>query len=212
MKIVTAAALAGALLAAPLGAAAKIAAPSGAYTLDPTHANIVFQVSHAGLSPYTARFDEFDATLTLDVDDPSKSAVTATVKTGSVNVNYRGEKAFQEKLAYDKKFLNGKTHPEITFTSTKVDVTGEKTATISGDLTMLGVTKPITLDATLTGALAEHPFAGKKPAVGFTANGVIDRTEWGFTHLANTMPGLEGLPIVGPEVTIMIQAEFVKAD
>ena len=113
---------------------------------------------------------------------------------------------------FDEKFLNGKKFPKIEFKSKKVTQTSESTATITGDLTLLGVTQEITLDAQLTGSLAAHPFAGGKPAVGFTATGEIDRTAWGFKHLANTMPPIAPAAIVSPEVSISIQAEFVKAD
>lgn len=189
-----------------------VTAPSGEYALDKTHANVLFQVKHAGLAPYTARFDRLDATLTLNVEDPSQSVVTATIDSGSVNTNYPGEKDFSGEISNSEKFLNAREFPEITFTSTAVEPTGDRTATITGDLTMLGVTKTVTLDAELTGSLASHPFAGGKPAVGFVAEGVLDRTEWGLTNLTNTMPPLEGAAIVGAEVTVMIQAEFVKAD
>lgn len=211
MKLFTAAALGAALLSAPLSADAKISAPSGEYVLDPTHANVVFQVTHMGLSPYTARFDKLDAKLVLDVENPQNSSVTATVDVGSVSTNYSGDKDFNGEIAFNEKFLNGKAFPKIEFASKKVTQTSETTATIIGELTMLGVTKEISLDAELTGSLAAHPFIGK-PAVGFVATGVIDRTAWGFTHLTSTMPQIDPKPIVSPEVTILIQAEFLKAD
>lgn len=186
--------------------------PAGVYQLDKTHANVLFQVVHAGLAPYTARFDRLDGALTLDPANPENSSVTATIEAGSVNTNYPGTKDFNGEISFNEKFLNANAFPDITFTSTAVELTSPNTAEITGDLTMLGVTKPITLDAELTGALEKHPFAKGKPAIGFTAEGVLDRTEWGFTNLSNTMPGLDGAAIVGTEVRVMIQAEFVKTD
>ena len=211
MKFFTAAALAAAIVAAPFAAQAEVKATSGQYALDPTHANIIIQVTHVGLAPYTARFDKFDAALNLNVEDPSKSTVSATVDVGSFSTNYPGEKDFDGEVAFDEKFLNGKKFPTIEFKSKQIKQTSETTATIVGELTMLGVSKEISLDAQLTGSLASHPFTGK-PAVGFVASGVIDRTAWGFTHLATTMPQIEPAMLVGAEVTISIQAEFVKAD
>lgn len=212
MTFFKAAALAVAIIAAPLAAnAADVKAPSGKYALDKTHANIILQVNHLGLSPYTARFDAFDATLDLNVEDPTKSSVTATVDVGSFSTNFPGEEDFDGKVATDEKFLNGKKFPSIAFASKKVTQTSETTATITGDLTMLGVTKEITLDAQFIGSVADHPFA-KKPAVGFVASGVIDRTAWGFNHLAVTIPAIAPAQIVSSEVSISIQAEFVKAD
>lgn len=194
-----------------LAPAQDVAAPSGAYVLDKTHANLLFQVVHMGLSPYTARFDRFDAALTLNVEDPSKSAITASVDVGSVSTNYAGEKNFNEEIAFDSKILNGKEFPKIEFVSKSITQTSATTATITGDLTMLGVTKEIELNAELTGSVASHPFAGK-PAVGFVASGEIDRTAWGMSYLASPIPQIAPAAIVAPQVKVMIQAEFVKAD
>lgn len=191
------------LIAAPV-IAQDLAAPSGAYKLDPTHASITWQVKHMGLSNYTARFTKFDIELNLDVETPANSTVTATVDPTSVRTDYplADQKDFDAEVAGEK-FLKAGEFPQITFTSTAVEVTGDTTATITGDLTMSGVTQTVTLDAVLNGSLASHPFA-KVPAVGFSATGVLDRTAFGVEFLAPQ--------IVAPEVSFMIEAEFVKAE
>ena len=191
------------MIAAP-AIAQDIAAPSGAYKLDNTHASITWRVKHMGLSNYTARFTKFDIALNLDVENPANSTVTATIDPTSVRTDYplADQKDFDGEVAGEK-FLKSGEHPEITFTSTAVELTGENTAKVTGDLTMLGQTQPVTLDVVLNGALAEHPFA-KVPAVGFSATGELDRTAFGVAFLAPQ--------IVAPEVSFMIEAEFVKAE
>lgn len=178
--------------------------PSGKYALDKTHASVNATVKHLGLAPYSLRFKTFDISIELDADDISKSTVSATIDPKSVETLFPGAKDFNGEVAG---FLGG--DQMISFKSTKVEKTGDNTATITGDLTMLGVTKEITLEAELSGFIAQHPFA-KKPAVGFTAQGVFDRTEFGSNQLANELPN--GASIVSKEVEIVVSAEFVKAN
>ncbi len=192
--------LAVAAIAAP-SYAADVDVPSGHYQVEPTHASITWQINHLGLSTYHARFKKFDIDVNLDVADVEKSSVKAVIYVGSVETDFVGEEDFNAEVAEDAKFLNSKNFPTIEFVSNKVEKTGEKTAKIHGTVTMLGVSKPMTLDATLSGAAAAHPFA-KIPAVGFNAKGSIKRSEFGFTHL---------VPYVGDEVVFNIDAEFLKA-
>ena len=187
-------------IAAPV-LAADVTAPSGAYKVDPTHASVTWKISHLGLSVYNARFTKFDIDLNLDVDDVSKSSVKAVIDVTSVETDYPGETDFNGEIANDPKFLNSSAFPKIEFVSKSVEKTGEKTAKIHGTVTMLGVSKDMTLDATLIGATASHPFS-KAPAVGFNATGTLKRSEFGFTHL---------VPYIGDEVTFNIDAEFQKA-
>lgn len=182
--------------------AADVAAPSGTYALEPTHASLVWKVNHFGLSNYTARFTKFDVTLKLDMDQIENSSVTASIDPTSVKTDYPGGSAFDEEIARDGKFLNASSFPQIEFVSTRLEKTGEKTALIHGQMTMLGVSKPVTLEATLNGAMASHPYA-KVPAIGFHAKGTVKRSEFGFDHL---------IPYVGDDVQFVIEAEFLKAD
>lgn len=211
MKTFAAAMIAAALtMNAFAGAAAAQSAdiPSGPYTLDDTHAGVFFTVRHIGVSEYTARFTKFTIDLTLDVEDLSKSTVAATVDPASVVTNHPREFDFDAEIGLDPKFLNGGEFPQITFQSTKVEPTGDTTAKITGDLTLLGVTKEVVLDAELVGAIAMNPFL-KAPGVGFRATTTLDRSDFGMTYLTNNVPGSEN-PIVSPEVEIRIQAEFYQ--
>lgn len=182
--------------------ASDVPVPSGAYKLDPTHASLTWQVSHLGLSNYTARFTKFDIALTLDVENPANSTVSATIDPTSVRTDFPGSKDFDGEIAGEK-ILNSGSFPEITFVSKSITLGDDNTATIVGDMTMAGVTQELTLDAVLNGALESHPFA-KAPAVGFSATGSLDRTTFGVDFLAPN--------VVGPAVSFMIEAEFVKAE
>lgn len=195
------------LLVLPFTAQANITIdklPAGNYAMDETHASLIWKVNHMGLADYAARFTKFDTKLYLDTQDITKSRVKATIDPRSVQTAYPypEEKDFDKKLSDGKEWLNAGEFPTITFTSTKIEKTGDNTGKMTGDLTFLGVTKPVTLDVTLTGTLGNHPFKNK-PAVGFSATGSIKRSDFGMTTY---------IPNIGDEVKIMIDAEFIHAD
>ena len=200
-KFITTAALAFlAFTAAPaLAQGAPIDAPASEYTLDKTHASITWKVKHLGLSNYTARFASFDSVLVLDPKTPTKSTISVTIDPRSVKTDF----PFPEKEDFDKviaeKFLMAGEHPAITFQSTGLKATGAKTGKLSGNLTMMGVTKPIVMDVTLNGAMV-HPFR-KIPVVGFTATGSFKRSDFGSSALQGP---------IGDEITVIVEAEFFK--
>ena len=185
-------------------------APAGAYKLDKTHASVTWKVLHLGLANYTARFANWDADLNFDPTDPSKNTVSVTIDPNSVRTDYPYAKTkgpdgktedFDKKLATDPTYFNVAKFPAITFKSTAVERTGEKTAKVTGDLTMLGVTKPVVIDATFNGGQKEF-FGQPMGAVGFSGVTTIKRSEWGLTA---------GVPYVGDDVQIIIEAEFHQA-
>lgn len=177
--------------------------PSGTYRLDPAHTDVLWKVDHFGLSPYVGRFDRsaIDATIELDAEDVTNSTLTVTIRADGVVTNDPGAKDFDAEIEGDM-FFAAAAHPEITFVSTDIEVSGEDTATITGDLTFKGVTLPVELDVVLNGALEAHPMAGA-PALGISASAVIDRTDFGVTSLAGP---------IGTEVDVEIHAEFLKAE
>jgi polyisoprenoid-binding protein YceI len=176
--------------------------PAGIYTADPTHTSVTWKVSHIGLSKYTARFAKANAELHLDPADPVKSTLKASVDPASIRTDYPKpeEKDFDHKLATDAEWFNADKFPEITFTSTRLEKTGETTGRMTGDLTFLGVTKPVTFDVTFNGAYAKAPFS-EVPALGFSARAVIKRSDWGFSTY---------VPNIGDEVEILIETEMHK--
>lgn len=170
--------------------------PAGRYVLDPRHASLLWQVKHMDLSYYTARFTRFTATLDINPAEPETARLTAVIDPTSVGIDLPGE-TFDAELR-GARYFNAASFPEITFTSTSLEMTSDTTAKVTGDLAFLGVTKPVTLDAELTGFYAEHPFS-KKGALGFHAEGTFARSDFGLT--TSSM-------IAGDEVRIIVNAEF----
>ena len=105
---------------------------------------------------------------------------------------------FDDTIATAGRYFDADTHPEIRFTSTAINVSGEARGTVTGDLTFRGVTKPVTLDVTFNGA--GKSFGHPGDTLGFSATGNIDRTEFGLTYLSNFG--------IGNEVKLRIEAEF----
>jgi polyisoprenoid-binding protein YceI len=194
-------------LASAVAVGADIKAPKGTYKNDPLHSSLTFKIDHMGLSHYTARFTKFNATLDFDPAKLANSSVTVSVDPTSVRTDYAGDfkaaqkdspyKTFDEQIARDNKFLNADKYGTVTFKSTKVVQTGE-TLKITGDLSFLGVTKPVTLIGSVVGSLDKHPFLGKG-VVGFSATGTVKRSDWG-------MIGTQSF--LGDDVTIIFEGEF----
>lgn len=177
--------------------------PKGQYELDLSHASIVWKVSHLGLSDYVARFANFDASIQFDGKDIRNSKINATIDPMSIQTAYpdADKKDFDQILATDKSWFNAGQFPAITFASNSIKMTSETTAIMQGDLTFLGVSKPIALDVTFNGAMTRQPFSGK-PTMGFSATTTIKRSDWGMTKY---------VPNIGDEVSVMIEGEFAKS-
>lgn len=191
-------------LAAP-AMAQSADAPAGVYAVDKTHASLTWKVMHQGLSWYTARFKTYDAEINFDPKNVENSSVTATINVDTLETDFEAQRPadsttdFNAELIEEERFFNGGAHPTITFASTSVEKTGDTTGKVTGDLTFLGVTKPITLDVTYIGD-RNDPRAGKHK-VGFSATGTVKRSEWGFVW---------GDPFIGDDVQLQIEAEFVQ--
>lgn len=202
MRAILAAVAAATVLAGP--ASAQTTAPAGVYVSDRTHTSIEWQGLHNGIAWYPGRFTNFDIQLTFDPNDVTKSKVTATIDPKSVETDYSRTRPagnttdFNAELANDARFFNSAKFPSITFTSTAVTKTGTNTGKMTGNLTFLGVTKPVTLDVTYNG-FKTFP-APRKPRVGFELKGSLKRSEWGLT----------GTGSVGDEIRIEIHAEMTQ--
>lgn len=166
-----------------------------AYTIDASHTNILLRVSHLGFSEMVIEALNPEGTINFDQENPENSSVELTLK--SENIDGDHEK-FNEHL-HSADFFNAAEYPEITFKSTKVEVTSENTGLITGDLTMLGVTKPVVLE-TVFNKGGEHPMS-KKQVIGFTAKGKLNRSQFGMNY---------GIPGIGEEVTLDINVEALK--
>lgn len=171
------------------------AAPEGAYALDPSHASVNWSLSHSGLSFYTARFDDISGALDFDPDAPANSRLDIRIDPKSVST---GDPEWDDTLGTSGKYFDGDAHPEIRFVSTASTKLTDNTGTVTGDLTLRGVTKPVTLDVTYNGA--GKSFGNPGATLGFSAVGKITRSDWGMTHLTGFG--------IGDEVTLRIEAEF----
>ena len=169
--------------------------PSGDWSLDEAHASVTWQVQHMGLSWYTGRFDTLDATLAFDPQRPGESEVTAIIDAMSIST---GDPDFDAELANG--WFHADRHPQIVFQSTALTVTGANTGELSGELSLNGVTAPVTLDVTFNGGLTN--LLEGRPAVGFSATGTLDRDSFNIGNLPHS--------IVGPTVRILIEAEFLR--
>jgi polyisoprenoid-binding protein YceI len=130
----------------------------GVYALDPTHASLTWKVSHMGMSKYVARFTKFDARLLLDPRNPAASSVTATIDPRSIQTDYPvGKRDFNKELVEQPTWFNTSKFPKIEFASRSVKVVGKNRAQVLGDLTLLGVKKPVSLDVVLNRAINPHP-------------------------------------------------------
>ena len=199
-------ALAVSALALTLPGAAQVSlsgADEGAYSLEKNHAFLTWSVKHFGLSDYTVNFTDFDAKLDFNPDNPTASTLSVTINPLAIETHYPdAEKKveWQDKLTKGENYFNGEAFPEITFNSTSAELTSEFAGTVTGDLTFLGVTKPVTLDVTYNGT-TNVPWFGQRDLIGFNASTTFDRTEWGLTANSGS---------VSSEVTIEFSGEFLQ--
>ena len=168
----------------------------GAYALEPNHTRVIFSVSHFGFTKYAGEFRGISGTLSLDPNHPDASKVDVRIATDSVLVP--NDKLKSELVGAE--WLDAAKFPEITFRSTRVVKTGPDTADVTGDFTLHGVTKPLTLKVKFNAA-GVNP-ADKAYTAGFEATGTLTRTEFGVKTYA---------PYIGDEVTIDFAAPFEKA-
>lgn len=162
------------------------------YEIDSPHTDILWQADHLGFSKSMGEFARSSGYFLLDEANPAATIVEVTIDMASLQT---GDAKFDKHLK-SKDFLNLDEFKRATFKSTSVEVTGEKTANLTGDLTLHGVTKPITFEVTLN-KIGKNAFTGKQTA-GFSLRGKIYRAQYGITY---------GLPMVGDEVTLIIEAE-----
>ena len=163
------------------------------YTLDPNHTNIVWSANHFGFSNVYGKFAKVEGRLTLDEAKPENSKVSVIVSPASI---ITGIDKFDAHLKSDA-FFDVEKFATATFESVRVVVTEpSKKASVYGNLTLHGITKPITLDVTLN-KIGESPITKKKTA-GFSATAIIKRSDFGMNY---------ALPGVADEVKVTIESE-----
>ena len=187
------------LLAAALTGAtatAAVAAPEK-YALDASHSQILFSYNHLGFSTTWGMFSGFEGEIMFDQEDPAASSVSVSMPVMSMFTGWEGR--FDHFMSKD--FFEASEDEMVCFTSTGIEVTGENTAKITGDLTLNGVTKSVVLDAKLN-QTGDHPMAGK-PWAGFDATTTLVRSDFGLGKFA---------PYVSDEVEVQISIEAMKAE
>jgi len=167
----------------------------GTYIPDDRHAYISFSYSHLGLSNPQLFFKEFDATLELDSANINNSAVSITIDAATIDSTVP---ELDEDLK-SARFFDVENHPEITFKSTAYEQSSEDTGRLIGDLSVRGITKPVTLDVKINSAAMNR--MSRKEMLGVSATGTINRSDYGLDTL---------LPMVSDEVSLDIQLEFEK--
>ena len=164
------------------------------YTIDSRHTFPVFEVNHLGFSTQRGRFNKSAGKITLDTAAKSGN-VDLTIDSGSIDMGI--EKWDEHMKSPD--FFDAAKHPTITFKSSKIKFDGDKVVGADGDLTLLGVTKPVTL--AMSGfRCGEHPML-KKIVCGVDATTTIKRSDFGMKY---------GLPAIGDEVKLIVPVEAIK--
>ena len=200
-----------ALVALPVAAqtAKDSTAPAGTYHLDPLESHLLFRVSHLGFSTSMAIFKRFDATLQFDPAKPDAMMLDATVDATSVETNYQDPKQDFNAIIAGADLLDAKDYPAMTFHSTKIALTGSYSADVTGDLTLHGVTRPVTINVTFNGGYAPNEMDPSGARVGFSATGSLKRSDFGIVM---------GLPDpgktfgIGDKVDFIIETELLNPD
>jgi len=163
------------------------------YKIDAKHTTIGFTIMRQGYNKLVGGFRDFAGTISFDEANVANSKVSVDIKTGSFYSGF----AARDKDLRSQNFFKVAEFPDMKFTSTKVEKTGAKTGKITGNLTLLGVTKPVTLDVKFNrkGARKGTTFTG------FSATGALVRTDWGMNRYAK---------FVGPQVNLFIEVLAVK--
>lgn len=169
--------------------------PVGRYEIDPDHSSITFDIDHFKYSRFTIRFDRKQGQLDWNDGGLDKSSATVTIDAASIDTNV----PLLDRMVKSDSMLDVARYPELRFVSTHFERTGDSRGTLTGDLTIHGVTQPVTLDVTFNG-FAPDPLT-KKDTLGFSAEGHFSRAKFGLSTW---------YPAVGDDIHVRIQAEFEK--
>src|SRR5229473_4827531 len=171
----------------------------GTWKFDPFHTQVEFSAKHLGMMTVRGHFAEVAATGDIHPDQPERSSVEATINTASI----RTHNETRDNDLRSSNFLEIEKYPTMTFKSTRIEPAGEDRYRVTGDLTIKGNTRPVTLDAVKYGEFND-PMMGHR--IGYAAEGQINRKDFGLTFEMM----LDGRFIVSNEVKIMIEGELVE--
>ena len=174
---------------------------TGTYSIDPSHSRIGFVARHAMVTKVRGSFNEFAGSGYFDAENPTNSSVSLTIRAASIDTR----NADRDAHLRSNDFFDMDTYPEITFTSTSVEPTGEDNFRVTGDLTIKGVTKPVTVDFEYTGT-ATDPFGNQR--IGLEGSTTVNRKDWGV----NWNAALEaGGVLVGEKVTLEFEVSAIRS-
>lgn len=169
------------------------------WQFDPFHTQVEFAAKHLGMMTVRGHFTEISASGSINPDNPEASAVEITIQATSIRTHHE----VRDNDLRSPNFLDANAYPTITFKSTKIEPAGQDRYTMTGDLTIKGTTRPVTLNVVRYGEFND-PMMGHR--IAYSAEGQIDRRDFGLTF--NMM--LDGKWIVSDEVQILIEGEFVE--
>jgi polyisoprenoid-binding protein YceI len=173
--------------------------PTGTWAVDPSHSTVGFSVKHLGIATVRGRFEEFEGTLEIG-EDLSSARAFGTAQVNSINTDEPG----RDEHLRSADFFGAEANPELRFESTSVSQLDEDTFEIEGDLTMNGVTNPVTLTAVVEGTETD-PWGNDR--VGLEVTGRVNRTDWNMNF--NQALGSGNL-LVGEKVTLSLDISAVK--
>ena len=174
---------------------------TGTYTIDPTHSRIGFVARHAMVTKVRGAFNEFQGSGHFDAEQPANSRAELTIKAASIDTR----NADRDAHLRSNDFFDMDTYPQITFSSTSVEPTGDVRFRVTGDLTIKGVTRPVTVDFEYTGS-AVDPYGNQR--IGFEGSTVVNRKDWGV----NWNAALEaGGVLVSENVTLEFEVSSIRS-
>ncbi|MDW3221093.1 MAG: YceI family protein [Acidimicrobiales bacterium] len=173
---------------------------TGSYTIDPTHSRIGFVARHAMVTKVRGNFNEFDGSGYFDAEHPENSTVELTIKAESIDTR----NADRDGHLKSNDFFDMENHPEIRFTSTAVEQVDAENYQVTGDLTIKGVTKPVTVDFEYTGT-AVDPFGNTR--IGLEGATKVNRKDWGLSWNA---PLEAGGVLVSEKVTLEFEVSAIR--
>jgi polyisoprenoid-binding protein YceI len=171
----------------------------GVWKFDPMHTQVEFSAKHLGMMTVRGHFAEVSANGEIDVENPEKSVLQATINTASI----RTHNEVRDNDLRSSNFLEVEKYPTITFKSTRIEPAGKDRYTVTGDLTIKGTTRPVTLDVVKYGEFTD-PNMGHR--IGYAAQGEINRRDFGMTFSMM----LDGKFVVSNEIQINIEGELLE--
>ena len=171
------------------------AVPAGTYAVEPAHTRVLFAVSHMGFTTYYGDFTKVSGNLSIDPSKPDAAALSISIPVATVSTT---NPKLDEELK-SAQWLDAGAYPAMTFTATKITPTGAGLADVTGDLTLHGVTRPVTL-AVKFNAVGVNPL-DHKTTIGFEGSAHVHRSDFGVKTY---------VPLIGDDVTVIISAAFEK--